>query len=60
VLLLLQLRLKKRGKPDWKECDDFLNIKQAVHNQISPDTPVLPLKYSATFDAIFEQERSIK
>jgi hypothetical protein len=31
-----------------------------VHSQISADIPVLPLKYSTAFDAIFEQEQSIQ
>jgi hypothetical protein len=59
-VIVIATKLQKRGKPNWEQCDDFQNIQQAVHNQISPDIPVLPLKFSAAFDAIFEQEKSIK
>lgn len=44
---------------DWSESADALNIKKAVHTMIGEQIPVLPLKYSAVFDLIFEQEKSI-
>lgn len=62
-VVVIATKLQKRGKTDlfknWWECGDISNIKQAVHTRISSDIPVLPLKFSAVFDAIFEQEKSI-
>lgn len=48
-------KLEKRFKGT-----DFSNVLDAVHNQISADIPVLPLKASAVFDRIFEDELSIR
>lgn len=62
-IIVLATKLKKRHKTDiftdWKKSEDYQNISQAVHQQISPNIPVLPLKFSNVFDAIFEQEKSI-
>ncbi len=62
-VVVIATKLQKRKKTDvfkeWSECDDFKNIKYAVHTQIGERVPVLPLKFSAVFDAIFEQEQSI-
>ncbi len=63
-VIVIATKLQKRKKTDvfksWAKSDDFLNIQNAVHSQIGENTPVLPLKFSAVFDAIFEQEKSIK
>ena len=62
-IVIIVTKLQKKKKTDvfksWTESDDFLNIQNAVHSQIGKNIPVLPLKYSAVFDAIFEQELSI-
>lgn len=61
---VIATKLQKKGKEDHfkdrKDSSDFRNIEKAVHSKISPDIPVLPLKFSAVFDAIFEQEKSIQ
>lgn len=63
-IIVVATKLQKRKKTDvfksWAKSDDFLNIQKAVHSQIGRNIPVLPLKFSAVFDAIFEQELSIK
>ncbi len=63
-IIVIATKLQKRKKTDvfksWAKSDDFLNIQKAVHSQIGKNIPVLPLKFSAVFDAIFEQEKSIK
>lgn len=59
-VIVVATKLKKKGWFVWEQSEDFLNIQNAVHTQINANIPVLPLKYSAAFDAIFEQERSIK
>lgn len=59
-IIVVATKLKKKGKNGWKDSADFLNIQQAVHQQASIDIPVVPLKFSAVFDNIFEKELSIK
>ncbi|WP_369177263.1 hypothetical protein [Candidatus Thiodubiliella endoseptemdiera] len=62
-VVVIATKLQKRNKNDiftnWSKCEDMQNIQNAVHSQISPNIPVLPLKYSSVFDTIFEQEKSI-
>lgn len=62
-IIVVATKLKKRHKTDiftdWKKSEDYQNISEAVHQQISPDISVLPLKFSTIFDTIFEQEKSI-
>ena len=62
-IIVVATKLQKRKKTDvfksWAKSDDFLNIQKAVHTQIGGNIPVLPLKFSAVFDAIFEQEKSM-
>lgn len=57
---MVATKLKKKGKNGWKDSADFVNIQQAVQQQASLDIPVVPLKFSAVFDNIFEKELSIK
>lgn len=61
---VIATKLQKRGRTDlfkdWKQSSDFRNIENVVHSKIDPDIPVLPLKFSAVFDGIFEQEKSIR
>ena len=63
-IVVIATKLQKKKKTDvfksWTDSDDFLNIQNAVHSQIGKSIPVMPLKYSAVFDAIFEQEHSIE
>lgn len=62
-IIVIATKLQKRKKTDifthWSQCEDMQNIQHAVYAQISPTIPVLPLKSSGVFDAIFEQEKSI-
>lgn len=56
-------KLQKRKNDiftDWSESIDAKNIKAAVHDKIGYFIPVLPLKFSAVFDVIFEDEKSIQ
>lgn len=61
-IVVIATKLQKRKKTDiftdWKKSEDYTNIANAVA-QISAEIPVLPLKFSTVFDAIFEQEKSI-
>ncbi len=56
---VIATKLKKKRGEVWLDCDDFLNIKEAVDNHISSDIAIVPLKYSMVFDAIFEKEKCI-
>lgn len=62
-IFVVATKLQRRGKgdifTDWLQCEDMKNIERIVHTQIGKHIPVLPLKYSSVFDAIFEQEQSI-
>ncbi len=62
-IVVVATKLQKRNKIDrfknWLGCEDYQNIKNVVEAQIGKSIPVLPLKFSAVFDAIFEQEKSI-
>lgn len=61
---VIATKLQKRGSKDrfsaWDECEDTLNIQTAVHSLLGKHIPVLPLKQSTAFDAIFEREASIR
>ncbi len=61
-IIVIATKLQKRKKSDifsdWKKSEDYQNIAQAVA-QFDKTIPVLPLKFSAVFDTIFEQEKSI-
>ena len=63
-VIVVATKLQKKGRLDifksWKGSADFKNIQSAVHKRVSADIPVLPLKFSAVFDGIFEQEKSIQ
>ncbi|MGV6851615.1 MAG: hypothetical protein ACWA5R_05455 [bacterium] len=63
-IAVIATKLQKKGRTDlfkdWKDSSDFKNIQKAVHSKISPEIPVLPLKFSAVFEAIFEQGKSIQ
>lgn len=43
---------------EWHKSTDFLNIADAV-KAADFELPILPLKFSSAFDAIFEREKSI-
>ena len=63
-MIVVATKLQKKGRLDifksWKGSADFKNIQSAVHKRVNADIPVLPLKFSAVFDGIFEQEKSIQ
>lgn len=62
-ILVIATKLQKQSgeifKGDWKQSRDFQNVAQAVAANIDFDVPVLPLKFSKAFDAIFEKEKPI-
>lgn len=61
IVIATKLRKHKRDtftKGDWSESLDFQNIAATVHGA-GFDYPILPLKFSTVFDAIFEREMSI-
>lgn len=45
---------------DWRKCEDYKNIANAVAQKIDTNIPVVPLKFSKVFDNIFEQKKSIR
>lgn len=47
------------GRNEWDKSADFMNIAEAVKGAGFDELPILPLKFSAAFDAIFEREKSI-
>ena len=63
-VVVIATKLQKRGNKDrftaWEDCWDMQNITSAVHNQLWNNIPILPLKQSTAFDAIFEREASIR
>lgn len=62
-ILVVATKLQKQSgeifKGDWKQSRDFQNVAQAVSANIDFEVPVLPLKFSKAFDAIFEKEQPI-
>lgn len=62
-IIVVVTKLQKKKKTDifteWGKCDDFINVKTAVHTNFNDSISVLPLKFSSVFDTIFEQEKSI-
>lgn len=62
IVVATKLQKKKRSDvfADWWDSEDARNIKEAVHRKIGDHIPVLPLKFSAAFDLIFEQEKSLQ
>lgn len=61
--MVVSTKLQKRKNDifkDWSESIDAKNIKAAVHQKIGDFIPVLPLKFSAVFDLIFEEGKSIQ
>lgn len=60
VATKLQKQSGERFTGDWSKSRDFENVQQAVNSMdIGFGIPVLPLKFSKAFDAIFEKELSI-
>lgn len=63
-ILLVATKLKRgsneTGVHPWTTCKEFLRIKETVEGLSKREWPMLPLKFSAAFDAIFEQEKSLR
>lgn len=63
-ILVVATRLQKQSKElfrdDWTKSLDFQNVANAVNSSVDFDVPVLPLKTSKGFDAIFEKEQSLR
>lgn len=45
---------------DWKDSQDFKNVHRTICELVERELPMFPLKFSKGFDAIFEQERSLR
>ena len=60
VATKLQKQSGERFTGDWRKSRDDQNVAEAVSSSINFDMPVLPLKFSKAFDAIFEKEQSIQ
>jgi len=62
-ILVVATKLEKGRKEifsdDWKQSAEYLNVKSQVEQHLG-SIPVLPLRMSKVFNAIFEQEKSIK
>ena len=62
-ILVVATKLEKGRKEfftdDWTQSAEYLNVKTQVQSHLG-DIPVLPLRFSKVFNAIFEQEKSIK
>ncbi|MBL1422558.1 MAG: hypothetical protein COC24_018790 [Alphaproteobacteria bacterium] len=64
-ILVVSTKLQKQSNEhftgDWRNSRDHQNIAAAiVQSGLSDKIPVLPLKFSKVFDAIFEKEMSIR
>lgn len=62
-ILIIATKLEKSRKEtftdDWTESEEFINVKNQTLHHLG-EIPILPLKQSKVFNAIFEQEKSIK
>ena len=62
-ILIIATKLEKGRREmftnDWTQSSEYLNVKNQVNRHLG-DIPVLPLRYSKVFNAIFEQEKSIR
>lgn len=59
VATKLQKQSGEKFTGDWQKSRDFQNVAEVIKANIDFDIPVLPLKFSKAFDAIFEKEMSI-
>ncbi len=60
VATKLQKQSGERFTGDWRQSRDFQNVASAVVSaNFGFKIPVIPLKFSKAFDAIFEKEQSI-
>jgi len=63
-ILLVATKLKRTGNENslhpWNLSKEFLRIKEMIEAMTEKEWPMLPLKLSAGFDAIFEQEKSLR
>ena len=64
-VLVVATKLQKKRREilqngDWTQSADFKNIKAVIDARAPFPITVLPLKFSAAFDTIFEQEKSIR
>ena len=55
-----KLEKKDKASGKWELGDDFQNIKRVIHSVTGKEYPILPLKLSKVFEAIFDEEKSIK
>ena len=62
-ILVVATKLEKGRKElfteNWTESAEYLNVRTQVQAHLG-NIPVLPLRFSKVFNAIFEQEKSIK
>lgn len=62
VLVVATKLQKKQGEvfTDWRESKEFLEIRKTIGEYVDFEVPMVPLKYSKVFDAIFEKGKSIR
>jgi len=62
-ILVVATKLEKGRKEiftdDWTQSEEYKNVKNQVETHLG-SLPVLPLRFSKVFNAIFEHEKSIK
>ncbi len=62
-ILVVATKLEKGRREiftdDWTQSEEYLNVKNQIEQHVG-NLPVLPLRLSKVFNAIFEQEKSIK
>lgn len=64
-IIVIATKLNKQKKDtfinnNWKEAQEYIEIKKDVQTIFKDSISVLPLKYSTAFDTIFEREKSVK
>lgn len=61
IIAATKLEKGKRDAPlEWDQCEDFMNIKKTLLELVGHEYPVVPLKKSKGYDAIFDQEKSLR
>ena len=63
-ILVVATKLDKQRKEsfgsDWSKSKAFLNVKDQLEEHLDFHIPILPLKFSKVFEAIFEKELSVQ
>lgn len=60
IIVATKLERKDKISGKWNRGPDFLNIQKVITEVTKVNYPVFPLKLSKAFEAIFEEEKSIR